>query len=134
MDARQHMSKDAVILFAHGSRDPEWAVPFEKIKAIVQGQRPHIAVELAFLEIMQPTLLALVDRLHEQGITHVTIAPLFLAPGAHVSRDLPQLVQQARKMYPSMTLRFLPSLGEASEMLEAMGSWVAGRVRSKERA
>ena len=124
------MSKDALILFAHGSRDPDWAAPFERVKKIVEQERPQIRVEVAFLELMQPTLLTAVDLLHQDGFKHATIAPLFLSPGAHVTRDLPQLVDQAKRMYPSVTFRLLPSLGESQELLDAIGKWAAARLRS----
>lgn len=127
------VSKDALILFAHGSRDPDWAAPFQRIKSIVERERPHIIVELAFLEVMQPTLLAAVDRLHQQGIKHITVAPMFLAPGAHVVHDLPELAAQAKKMYPSITFRLLPSLGEVEALLVAVGAWVASRTRGDKR-
>jgi sirohydrochlorin cobaltochelatase len=133
MDQAAARSKDALILFAHGSRDPEWAIPMEKICDIARRHRPQMEVRLAFLELMQPTLLAAIDSLYSQGTRHVTIAPAFLAPGAHVTRDLPELAQQAKRMYPSMTIRVLPSFGESEPVLEAIGEWVAGRLRSKER-
>lgn len=127
------MNKDALIIFAHGSREPAWAKPFERIRALIQRDRPNVVVELAYLELMQPTLLTVIDRLHGQKVAHITVAPAFLAPGGHVSRNLPDLVQQARRMYPSMTIRLLPSFGESDELLDTIAEWVAGKVRSKER-
>jgi sirohydrochlorin cobaltochelatase len=127
------MSKDAVVLFAHGSRDPDWAAPIQRIKSMVERERPHITVELAFLEVMQPTLLAAVDRLYQEGVKHITVAPMFLAPGAHVTQNIPELVAQAKRMYPSMSFRLLPSLGEVEALLAAAAGWVAGQVRGNKR-
>jgi len=45
-----------LILFAHGARDPRWALPFEAVAARVRAQRPGVPVRLAFLEFMAPTL------------------------------------------------------------------------------
>jgi sirohydrochlorin cobaltochelatase len=42
--------KEGLVLFAHGSRDPEWARPFERIAAILRERLPATAVGLAFLE------------------------------------------------------------------------------------
>ncbi len=44
----------AIVLFAHGARDPEWAQPFEKMRARIQERLPGTPVVLAFLELMQP--------------------------------------------------------------------------------
>ena len=49
-------SSQAIILFAHGARDPEWAAPFQHIKRQLQAARPDAQVELAFQEFMTPTL------------------------------------------------------------------------------
>ena len=50
------MEKTALILFAHGARDPEWANPMRRIRAAVMQQAPAMRVELAFLEFMSPNL------------------------------------------------------------------------------
>ncbi len=42
-----------ILLFAHGSRDPNWKRPFESILAQTQEQASG-PVALAFLESMQP--------------------------------------------------------------------------------
>ena len=41
--------KKALVLFAHGARDPRWAQPFQKLQKIAQSNLPDMAVELAFL-------------------------------------------------------------------------------------
>ena len=46
----------ALILFAHGARDPEWANPMRRVQAVVRQRMSAVPVELAFLEFMAPTL------------------------------------------------------------------------------
>jgi len=48
--------KEGIVLFAHGSRDPEWARPFQRIAEIVGRTAPHCVVKLAYLEITRPSL------------------------------------------------------------------------------
>ena len=78
----------ALVLFAHGSRDPQWAEPFRAIQRKLAAARPEVAVEVAFLEIMEPTLTDAVEKLAASAHTRITIAPLFMAQGAHLKRDL----------------------------------------------
>ena len=59
------MSARAIILFAHGARDPEWAQPFKRIKQLLEARQPGVTVTLAFLEIMQPSLADAVAQLAE---------------------------------------------------------------------
>src|SRR5437660_1642616 len=48
--------KEGIVLFAHGSRDPQWARPFQRMTEIVGRTAPHCVVKLAYLEIMRPSL------------------------------------------------------------------------------
>jgi len=91
------MSSSAVILFAHGAREPEWARPLESIRDRLRAA--GLTVELAFLEIMSPSLEEAAARLAEKGVETVTIVPLFLAQGAHLKRDLPTMVEKIRKRH-----------------------------------
>ena len=58
--------KPGLILFAHGSRDPRWAEPFESVRAALSRTEPGLAVRLAYLEFMAPTLDDAADALVEE--------------------------------------------------------------------
>ena len=115
----------ALILFAHGSRDPQWAEPFRAIQRRVAAAKPGVAIEVAFLEIMQPSLPDMVDRLAASGRRHITIAPLFMAQGAHVKRDLAAIVETLRGRHAGIELSLLPAVGEAEDVLAAIATWLA---------
>jgi len=85
-------ASSAIILFAHGARDPQWAEPFQRIQTLVAGALPGIAVELAFLERMTPDLAEAVARVVKSGAMSVTVVPLFLGAGGHVKEDVAALV------------------------------------------
>ena len=118
------MSK-AVILFAHGARDPEWARPFERLRAALLSRTPGLAVELAYLELMQPDLKAAVDALAARGADSISIVPVFMAQGGHLKRDLPLQIEQVRERHPGITLSLQPAIGEAQPMIEAMAQYIA---------
>ena len=72
----------AIILFAHGARDPRWSQPFEAVAEHLRSLRPGTAVRLAFLEFMTPTLLEAAEELAQGGWTEVSVVPMFLGAGA----------------------------------------------------
>jgi sirohydrochlorin cobaltochelatase len=119
----------AIILFAHGSRDPEWAEPFERLRAAVAALSPGIPVELAYLEVMQPDLPAAISALAARGAQSITIVPAFMAQGAHLKRDLPKIVQDLREQQPTMTLTLQPALGEAQPVIDAMAQHIAASMK-----
>src|SRR5450759_512961 len=118
------MSDQAVILFAHGARDPEWAAPFRIVQQQLQAARPQVLVELAFQEFMAPSLEMAVSQSAAQGVTRIVLVPLFMAQGGHLKQDLPLLVGKIRERHPQLELQVMPAIGEAPEILRAIADWV----------
>jgi len=127
-DAPRSADASALVLFAHGSRDPQWAAPFREVQRKVSEENPALAVDLAFLEIMEPTLPASLERLAASGKTRVTIAPLFMAKGAHLTRDLGRMLSEARHSHPDLEIVLLPAAGEAEPVLDAIAGWISRNV------
>jgi sirohydrochlorin cobaltochelatase len=120
----------ALVLFAHGARDPQWATPFRAIQRKVAARRADLAVELAFLELMQPTLPDTLEKLAGAGCVSITIAPLFMAQGGHLKQDLPQLLDGVRERHPALTLTLLPAVGDVESILDAISGWLVGATQS----
>lgn len=117
------MDKRALVLFAHGARAASWAAPFERLRDLVQAQRPDVAVSLAFLELMEPRLPAHVRDLAGAGVTHVTVVPVFLGQGGHVLRDLPVMADALRAELPHITLDLAQAAGEDPAVLQALANY-----------
>lgn len=118
------MSGQAIILFAHGARDPEWAAPFGVIQRQLQAARPDTQVELAFQDFMTPTLEAAVAQAVARGAKRAVLVPLFMAQGGHLKQDLPLLVGKIRERHPQLELQLMPAIGDVPEILQAIGDWV----------
>jgi sirohydrochlorin cobaltochelatase len=112
----------AIILFAHGARDPEWARPIEALRKLLMQRRPGADIRTAFLEFMSPTLEAALDEVASSGTRHITIVPVFLAQGGHLKRDLPNMLERARARHPEVTLQLTGTIGEQDEVIAAMAS------------
>ena len=113
----------AIILFAHGARDPEWAAPFRRIAARLRESSPNLPVQLAFLELMQPALADAVARMAADGITRITVVPLFLAQGGHLKEDLPRLLDDIRRGHPGVTIDITEAIGDSEVMTAAIADW-----------
>lgn len=117
------MAKRALVLFAHGARDPRWAEPFRRLQQIIRAQAPELAVELAFLELMSPRLPELAARLVQDGYAEVTVVPVFFGQGGHVLRDLPLMIEQLRQAYRGLNLKTAQAVGENAEVLNAIARY-----------
>ena len=121
------MASSAVILFAHGAREPEWAQPFESIRDRLRAA--GTPVELAFLEFMSPSLDEAAAGLADKGTEAVIIVPLFLAQGAHLKRELPAMVAKIRKRHAKTEFRVTSALGDSTEIVAAITEWVQRAAR-----
>lgn len=113
----------ALVLFAHGARDPRWAVPFERLQQITQLAQPQVTVCNAYLEFMSPDLPAAVAELAKVGCNDITIVPVFLGQGGHVLKDLPILIEQLQKAYLGLRLTIVDAVGEDNSVLEAIAQY-----------
>ena len=101
-----------LVLLAHGSKDPRWCVPFERIVDAVQGQSGKTKVRLAYMEFVEPTLMDVARECVGQQILHLRILPLFLSIGAHLAIDVPERVDQAKAQFPQLEVEVLAPVGE----------------------
>jgi sirohydrochlorin cobaltochelatase len=116
---------DAIILFAHGARDPSWAEPVLRVTAMVAERRPDAQVEAAFLEGLQPTLAEAVSRVAGRGAKRVVVYPLFMAASGHLRRDVPELIRDISAAHPDIDVRLAPPMGDAEPILRAIADWAA---------
>lgn len=114
--------REGIVLIAHGSRDPEWARPFQRIATRVAEQLPAVSVALAFLEhgaSLEETIAALVAK----GAVSIRVVPVFLGQGGHVKEDLPRLVAEAAR--PGVTIVLEKTIGDDTRVIEAIASAIS---------
>ncbi len=117
-----NLSSTAIVLFAHGSRDPLWRGPIDAVAAEIQRQAPDTPVHCAFLELMAPSLPETVAALVQAGHRSVRVVPLFLGMGRHAREDLPELIGQLRQNHPDLNLQLLPAVGEMPELTRCLAA------------
>jgi sirohydrochlorin cobaltochelatase len=117
-----------LILFAHGARAASWAAPFERLRELVAARQPDVDVSLAFLELMSPRLPERAAELVAQGVTELTVVPVFLGQGGHVLRDLPLMIDQVRADHPSLAVKVAEAAGENAAVLMAIADYCVGTL------
>ncbi len=122
MKSNQVNKDTALILLAHGSKDPLWAGPVMQLRDLLRA-RDRI-VEVAFLESMTPNLGDAIERLIQANadvnLKAIDIFPVFFGVGTHLRQDLPRLCQAEQQRFLHITLRVLPALGQNAAMLRAI--------------
>ena len=109
-----------IILFAHGSREPQWRAPIEAVAMQIRGRQPDVLVRCAYLEICEPSLLDAANDLVAAGARQLRVFPLFLGVGKHAREDLPVLIAQVSTAHPDVHIELLPAAGEYAQMTALM--------------
>ncbi|MBL8419514.1 MAG: CbiX/SirB N-terminal domain-containing protein [Dechloromonas sp.] len=111
----------ALILFAHGARDPEWANPMRHVQAAIRKRLGGVAVELAFLEFMAPNLHDCAAALVAAGAAEIVLMPVFIAQGGHLKRDVPEMIGRLRSTWPQVQFTG-DAIGENEIVIQAMAT------------
>lgn len=114
--------KRGVILFAHGSRDPQWRVPMEKVSGLTKRLDSSVEVACAYLELCQPDLEAAAAEMIASGVRHITILPMFLGVGKHAREDLPRLVQALQASSPQIHFALKRAVSEDPRLLSLLAT------------
>lgn len=84
----------AVVVVAHGSRSRDAYQDIQEVAAFLEEvlSRYRLKVYLAFIEkkegVPVPDWRELLERLLRDGVSYITIVPLFIAKGMHVEHDV----------------------------------------------
>ena len=73
------MPDSRLVIFAHGSADSRWRLPFEELIASLAERHGADKVRLAYMEFAQPSLSDIAQEAARDGKLHFRVLPLFLA-------------------------------------------------------
>ncbi|WP_405993485.1 sirohydrochlorin chelatase [Streptomyces sp. NBC_00986] len=102
----------ALVLVAHGSRDPRALSTVQALADRVRDLRPGLPVHLGHIELNEPRLP---DTLTQLGPAEAVLVPLLLTRGYHVKQDIPELAANAQAR-----TRVAPPLGPHPLLVETL--------------
>ena len=111
-------SASSLILIAHGSKDPRWRKPFERLVGSLKSDLGENGVFLSYMEFAEPTLMDATAKAVNAGAKKVKVLPLFMAGGAHVDQDIPPQVEAIKKKFPDLNVELLSPIGEHPKFVE----------------
>jgi len=103
--------RTAVIILGHGSRNTGADEAIRKVVDGVKQAGSFAVVEHAFLQYVPPTPHEVIERCVGQSVERVVIVPFVLQAGAHVTRDIPELIAKARNQHPKIEIMVTDYVG-----------------------
>jgi len=113
------MRTHCLVLCAQGSRDARERMLFERKRRELEPEAG--VVKLAWLRDAEPDLLTVLRRCVGQGFLRVGILPLYLVGCGDSLHRLSCLLEEARGLYPQLTIEVLPPEGRHPRTLVADG-------------
>ncbi|MGQ9861527.1 MAG: sirohydrochlorin chelatase [Thiobacillaceae bacterium] len=116
------MSTTHLLIIAHGSRreasNDEVRRLAGRVRELCAPGLDH--VEVAFLELAEPSIPEGLARCVAQGAREIVVFPYFLAAGTHVALDIPEAISAFAHKHPDIRIRLTPHLGASDALPHAI--------------
>ncbi|EGX58291.1 hypothetical protein SZN_18566 [Streptomyces zinciresistens K42] len=117
LDGGRRPEPPALVVVAHGSRDPRALATVRALLDAVRALRPGLPVHLGHIELNEPLLP---DTLAALGTREAVLVPLLLSRGYHIKRDIPEIAAASR-----VRARVAGALGPHPLLVEALSARLA---------
>ena len=104
-----------IVIVDHGSRKAEANETLNVFGDLFARSSRQDIVEVAHMELAEPTIADAIHACVRRGATHVVVAPYFLSRGRHVQSDIPRLVEEAQAAVPDTPIRIAEPIGAARQ-------------------
>ncbi|HYU85451.1 MAG TPA: sirohydrochlorin chelatase [Kribbellaceae bacterium] len=114
------MTAPALVILAHGSRDPRSAATVHALAGCLRELREDLRIETSFLDHCPPTPYQVFDKLVADGVEEAVVVPLLLSGAFHARVDVPAVIDEARERYPSLRVIASDVLGYDESLLDVL--------------
>lgn len=123
------MTAPALVILAHGSRDPRSAATAHALVGGLRELRGDLRIEASFLDHCPPTPYQVFDKLGADGVEEVVVVPLLLSTAFHARVDVPAVVADARGRYPNLGIIASEVLGYDESLLNVLDRRLRAELR-----
>jgi precorrin-8X/cobalt-precorrin-8 methylmutase len=120
---------ESILLIGHGSPKKD-ANNIEVVAALLHSTvHPGCTgkcVQAAYLQFSDPDIMGAIAQCVDRGSKKIIIHPYFLSSGMHVTKDIPDIIQEARGLYPDVQFIYTEPLGIHEKLVQV----VIERIRS----
>lgn len=122
------MTRRAVLLCGHGSRDAEGVREFKLAAAALRRRLAEFDFAAGYLEFARPTIREALAGLAARGAQQILAVPAMLLAASHVKDDLPREIAGFTADYPGTDVRLGRDLGTDAKLLYAAADRIAAAI------
>lgn len=106
--------KESILLLGHGSPKQD-ANNLDKVAVMLHRMlHPGCAetcVSVAYMEFAAPKIPDAIRHAVDSGAKKIILHPFFLSSGMHVTKDIPEMIDEARTLHPDVKFTYTEPLG-----------------------
>lgn len=118
-----------IILIGHGSPKKD-ANNIEQVGRLLHSKLHNgcnkDCVKAAYLQFAEPDIMGAIKECVDGGVDRIILHPYFLYSGMHVTKDIPEMIKDAKSKYPDVEFVYTEPLGIHDKLIQI----VAERIRS----
>jgi len=118
--------KPALLLAAHGTRDPAGVAAFRALATRVADLAGRDGTQVAggFIELSAPALREAVSHLASTSPARLAAVPLMLSAAGHAKGDIPAALARERTRHPGLTWTYARPLGPHADLIDLLAKRV----------
>lgn len=116
-------AKDRIILIGHGSPKKDAnniEIMGKLLHNAIHPNCTNNCIRTAYLQFAEPDLMTMIKEHVKEGAVKIIIHPFFLSSGVHVTKDIPDMIDKARTLYPHVKFIYSEPLGTHAKLVQVM--------------
>ncbi|WP_040616484.1 sirohydrochlorin chelatase, partial [Roseibium sp. TrichSKD4] len=124
--------KLGLMICGHGSRNKGAVKQFAQLAEGLKSRFPDWPVEYGYLEFANPVIKDGLDKLRDQGCTHVLAVPGMLFAAGHAKNDIPSVLNTYQAQNPGMKITYGRELAVDTRMVRAAAARIQDAIDAAE--
>jgi sirohydrochlorin ferrochelatase len=125
MTGRGGKHMEAILVLAHGSKRKETEDTLHSIIEQVKEITGNGEVYPAFLQFSSCDIESSIDGLYKRGIRNISVVPLFIFDGVHVTVDIPEEMDRIASKYDGLKIAMKGHIGADSRLAQIVADRAA---------
>ncbi len=113
--------KESIMLLGHGSPKKD-ANKLDHVARMLHGILhagcTNDCVKVAYLQFAEPGIMDAIGECVRQGAKKIILQPFFLSAGMHVTKDIPEMIEEARGLYLGVEFIYTEPLGSHEKLAQ----------------
>ncbi|GAB4414881.1 MAG: hypothetical protein OHK0032_10980 [Thermodesulfovibrionales bacterium] len=112
-----------IILIGHGSPKKDAnniELTGRLLHSAIHPNCTYHCVKVAYLQFAEPKISDAIKECVLSGAKRIIIHPYFLSSGMHVTQDIPEIIEEARDMYPETEFIYTEPLGIHEKLVQVV--------------